>query len=33
MAQDATVQDQVVQFDPQTDAVDLDVETDREAQA
>jgi nicotinate dehydrogenase subunit A len=33
MAQDATVQDQVVQFDPQTDAVDLDVEIDREAQA
>ena len=33
MAQDATVQDQVVQFDPQTDAVELDVETDREAQA
>ena len=33
MAQDATVQDQVVQFDPQTDAVDLDVETNREAQA
>ena len=33
MAQDATVQDQVVQFDPQTDAVELDLETDREAQA